>query len=264
MAEAAPYREVYEEISKILECGICMNQLHTPKVLHCQHSFCKNCIDNILQFKPDGSADITCPFRCAGLTTIGPAETTADLKSNFQLLGIVDMYTEKTKRSMTMSSAGSTTTAGSGGYACHTCSAPVSIYCSKCNEFYCTKCEREEHRQHPSTSVVFDDSHDKYMPVCREHNALASVICCKQIICVYCQHRKHRSHLHHERLTTHAENIRRLFRHPDTQVCKMEQIMTNAKANYDKTLAAMEEMKTALVSTLKGNGHTPSSIVFGG
>ena len=79
------------EMQKALECSICLQELQDPKVLPCQHTFCKVCMDTILNFNNDGSATINCPLRCDGNTVIATDKTTNDLAAPYQLKHILDI-----------------------------------------------------------------------------------------------------------------------------------------------------------------------------
>ena len=84
-----------EEISKGLECGVCMTLLHNPKILKCNHWFCKMCLDEILDFDPDGSAVIVCPLKCECITLIASDKTTDDLAIPYQLTGLLDVFAKQ-------------------------------------------------------------------------------------------------------------------------------------------------------------------------
>ena len=71
------------EVEKRLECELCLERLDNPKMLDCSHSFCKSCLDTILEFQKDGSARIECPFRCKKKTVLKNHETTNDLQARF-------------------------------------------------------------------------------------------------------------------------------------------------------------------------------------
>lgn len=240
----AEYKDVYEGIAKILECGICMNHLNKPRILQCQHSFCKDCIDNILTFNADGSAEAKCPFRCETLTAIPPEQTSAQLPSNYQLLGIIDMYKGSSKNEKVDFKKSSC-------YSCCSCDeSTVSLYCSECDNFYCSKCEHA-HVSHASLiKLSFHEGYEQYMPTCKQHDALGSLICCKEIICVYCRYRSHNGH-QVEQLTTHANHIRQLFFNPDGSGGKIDKIMTNAEANLENTTATFAQIKQSLIDTLR-------------
>ncbi|XP_057312159.1 tripartite motif-containing protein 59-like [Hydractinia symbiolongicarpus] len=78
------------KIFALLECKICLDQFERPKLLSCGHTYCKNCLDEILIFKEDGSAEILCPLKCKSNVRIGRGETTICLPTNYSLSDIVD------------------------------------------------------------------------------------------------------------------------------------------------------------------------------
>ena len=53
---------VEERLEKNLECGICLESFQEPKVLPCQHTYCKKCLERII-FRASGGRvqKITCP-----------------------------------------------------------------------------------------------------------------------------------------------------------------------------------------------------------
>ena len=89
--------DFHDEISKGLECGVCMALLDNPKMLNCHHWFCKICIDQILDFHPDGSARIICPMKCESSTLIDRDKTTGDLAIPYQLTGLLDVFAKKSR-----------------------------------------------------------------------------------------------------------------------------------------------------------------------
>ena len=49
------------DIQNILECAICNEILCNPRTLTCEHSFCKECIDRITQYKEE-LITVKCPL----------------------------------------------------------------------------------------------------------------------------------------------------------------------------------------------------------
>ena len=72
-----------------------MERLANPKVLHCNHSYCKTCLDNILQFRGDGSGFIVCPVRCEGQTEVKEGKTTNDLNVPVQLKSLMELVEDE-------------------------------------------------------------------------------------------------------------------------------------------------------------------------
>ena len=95
----AQQKSLLENISSALECGICMNQLENPKTLNCFHSFCKDCLDDMLKFNQDGSATLACPMRCPGVNVfITDGETTNKLKAPYHLKDVLELYKQENDR----------------------------------------------------------------------------------------------------------------------------------------------------------------------
>ena len=45
---------------KLCECAVCLEVLNNPRTLHCEHSFCKECLDKVICINDDCLL-ITCP-----------------------------------------------------------------------------------------------------------------------------------------------------------------------------------------------------------
>ena len=82
-----------DNITKALECGICLATVKNPRRLACEHSFCKSCLDKLLEFAVDGSCTIRCPKQCTKYTSISNKSTTNDLGVDCMMKGITDMVT---------------------------------------------------------------------------------------------------------------------------------------------------------------------------
>lgn len=86
--------ELISDIFKIIECTICTEVMDDPKELHCEHAFCKACLDNVLMFDKDGGVTISCTI-CKKETTLEHNQTTNDLQANRYLKNLVSTYNEK-------------------------------------------------------------------------------------------------------------------------------------------------------------------------
>ena len=88
--------DINKELEELVECMFCLDRLTNPKVLHCTHSFCKTCLDTMLEFRSDGSAKVECPLRYSVTTDIDSDETTNDLKAPpTQFTKVIDLLAEK-------------------------------------------------------------------------------------------------------------------------------------------------------------------------
>lgn len=85
------------ELTKLVECNVCLHSLLAPKILLCGHTFCKGCLDDLLNFDEDGSASIVCPMKCDKVTLIVEDETTGSLLTNYSLTGMLDLINKHAK-----------------------------------------------------------------------------------------------------------------------------------------------------------------------
>ena len=52
---------VEKKLTKHLECAICLERLKEPKVLSCQHTYCKRCLERLVTTDGRGNCEVTCP-----------------------------------------------------------------------------------------------------------------------------------------------------------------------------------------------------------
>ena len=71
-----------QALSELLECSVCLERLdHTSKVLPCQHTFCRRCLEEILSTQQE----LRCP-ECRTLVTI----RVEDLPPNILLVRLLE------------------------------------------------------------------------------------------------------------------------------------------------------------------------------
>eukprot|EP00112_Aurelia_sp_Birch-Aquarium-sp1_P006040 Seg1675.3 transcript_id=Seg1675.3/GoldUCD/mRNA.D3Y31 product="E3 ubiquitin-protein ligase TRIM21" protein_id=Seg1675.3/GoldUCD/D3Y31 len=91
-----------ESFESLVTCPICMNPLVSPKTLICDHSFCKQCLADIIGARltekdvlTPGELWIDCPtcrIRHCGLKSI------CDLRTNHIITQMLDFYYKNTER----------------------------------------------------------------------------------------------------------------------------------------------------------------------
>merc|ERR1712150_16998 len=153
-----------------LQCGICLQSVCNPKMLACDHIFCKCCLDDVLQFDSYGNALINCPEGCMMRTFLSNTQTTNDLSVNCR--------------------------AG--------CLGKVVAFCVSCDSFTCKFCCKVLHYQcqktHPILSLSFgfeDGRQNNFTQICSRHKCKAVYYCCDgELICQYCLHREHNGHIY--------------------------------------------------------------------
>lgn len=169
------------ELDKKVQCAICLDTVCNPKSLTCQHSYCKRCLDNLLQFNNNGSASIKCPKGCAIETQISSTETTNNLPINYMLKDIVAATNWKGKYSRKLT--------------CTSCTRDIKRYCVQCKVFKCEQCA-DRHNTNCFVPVAFQPGRShrgKVVIVCNKHATEATYVCCDdKFVCIYCVQRGHK------------------------------------------------------------------------
>ena len=80
-----------------LSCSICFNIFNEPKVLDCQHIYCMQCLDKLV----DNQATIKCP-ECRQFTTV-PQGGLTNLKSNPHLKSMIEICKEVMEKGISIS-----------------------------------------------------------------------------------------------------------------------------------------------------------------
>ncbi|XP_057300379.1 E3 ubiquitin-protein ligase TRIM56-like [Hydractinia symbiolongicarpus] len=177
-------------MSALLKCKICLDQFEHPKLLSCGHTYCKNCLDEILIFKEDGSAEIRCSLKCTASMIIAADQTTSCFTKNYSLSDIVD----EVERSKTQLSNHQCTLCQQSTQ----CKKKVTFSCTKCGMKICDQCQIVHSCKAGSfTAITFDKKSEVIKPVCEQHNSLANNVCIKcenMFTCVYCINRQHKNH----------------------------------------------------------------------
>ena len=89
---------------KLLECTVCLDTIDVPKTLKCDHSFCKNCLADILKSKlleddvlqaPKDRMHITCP-NCK--LDSEPFNSLGELKTHLFVNQLLDVHNDEIER----------------------------------------------------------------------------------------------------------------------------------------------------------------------
>ena len=145
MAEKNPLDKFDEQ----LKCTVCLDTYTDPKVLLCNHAYCKACIDLLAR----NSRSITCP-NCRKVTPI-PENGVEDLQPAIQInsfLAIQDSL--KKDRSATA------------GVAVSHCNEhgdeEVKLYCETCEKLICYQCVIKGAKHHKCEYGMLTELSDKY------------------------------------------------------------------------------------------------------
>ncbi|XP_022096185.1 uncharacterized protein LOC110982220 [Acanthaster planci] len=132
MAQSISAQSLLEKISTDhLECSICTNRFSQPKVLDCLHSFCSNCLVQLLareSLSQRPGSTLKCPL-CRRETTTNDVR---ELPDNFTLSALVEEVTIQEKL---LEDQGAEIT-------CQACEEenPAEAMCIDCDHFLCREC----------------------------------------------------------------------------------------------------------------------------
>lgn len=131
----------YDDIKKEIECPVCQEQFsdsNEPKVLRCQHTFCKSCLEGWLRQHRGGS--LTCP-NCRQRTEC-PNSNIDFLPSNLaykNLIGILKTYSKNEDHGETL---------------CERHKEKVKFYCEQCEICICSDCAILDHRDRNFHNII--------------------------------------------------------------------------------------------------------------
>uniref|UniRef100_A0A672HFI0 Tripartite motif containing 13 n=1 Tax=Salarias fasciatus TaxID=181472 RepID=A0A672HFI0_SALFA len=128
-----------DQLEEELTCPICCGLFEDPRVLLCSHSFCKKCLEGLLEGNR-GPAYRT-PFKCPTCRKETPHNGANSLQINYSLRGIVEKF-NKIRVLPKMS-------------VCKQhCSQPLNIFCATDMKLICGFCATtDEHRGHKFCSL---------------------------------------------------------------------------------------------------------------
>ncbi|XP_068602229.1 tripartite motif-containing 13 [Brachionichthys hirsutus] len=129
-----------EQLEEELTCPICCGLFEDPRVLLCSHSFCRKCLERLLEGSR-GPA-FRAPFKCPTCRKETPHNGAGSLQSNYSLRGIVEKYS-RLKVTPPQTSA----------CARHR-GQPLNIFCSTDLKLICGFCATTEaHKGHRFSSL---------------------------------------------------------------------------------------------------------------
>ncbi|XP_035692662.1 keratin, type I cytoskeletal 9-like [Branchiostoma floridae] len=194
MAESKLLNRLSEDF---LECQICLQPYHRPKVLSCLHSFCLQCLVELLK-KQKVKSELDCPT-CRSKTLL-PGRGVAELKDNFFVESLKDTVDVHKK----LTNEGESLVCGS----CET-KPGAEYFCAECGEFLCYECVAIHRRlkvtrghqvigveqlKAESDTVRMKPRH---LPPCRIHSQeTLKFFCidCSEAICQVCTALSHKDH----------------------------------------------------------------------
>lgn len=92
-----------EKVREELICAVCLDFLRNPKVLQCAHSFCQQCLCEIVNSQKKlqqnaavRSVGLECPS-CRHITVLDRGRVDIDLCTNFNLKRLLEIVSDEEK-----------------------------------------------------------------------------------------------------------------------------------------------------------------------
>lgn len=127
-----------EQLEEELTCPVCCGLFEDPRVLLCSHSFCKKCLEGLLE----GLRAPRTPLRCPTCRKESPHNGAGSLQINYSLRAIVDKFSKIKKAPPKMSDCPQ-----------HR-DQPRNIFCATDRRLICGFCATaDEHRGHEFCSL---------------------------------------------------------------------------------------------------------------
>ena len=225
-------------------CSICLDQYREPKVLPCCHTFCKRCLQRLLEATDEtprepspGGQMLACPTCKAEHTAQGGVDgflTDFTMAHDLELADVVKLATKEEKPPCGHCESGD----------------PSEQYCMECHQFLCDFCcaahKRikwcKDHKVLPVTEISPESFQVASKPLCcREHPGEAHKLYCRtcsSLICRDCALAGHRKH-HFVFVAEHRPPTRKKIedlREPMTKKLKVYQDETVLIAKVEKRL----------------------------
>ena len=259
----------YHELEDVCKCSVCLEPYKDPKVLPCEHCFCKECLELLLKVPVQdgiiwfgGDVKIDCPC-CRTVTTFGNGKTLSALKGNLQLVPVLDLLQKmslkqpaaRTITRQVMSAMENCSTSGCS----NSLENPVEwkrFVCVPCKTSNCSACFKdwvhiyamslipEDH-----TVLVSKLNRDGEISFhCKDHDLAVKYFCnqCKRVACADCCLLYHRTHeiktvatianMAREDLRPHVNEARRKIQMMDGLSSDYEQYFSNINSCNEETV----------------------------
>ena len=132
-----------KQVKEELVCSICLDFLHEPILLSCAHSYCRKCLQDLIQTPTCDveTSALQCP-NCRAVTDV-PNNDVNSLPTNFKLKSLVDIVADRDRREK-QSVLADTWQLPMCGQHCRS----QEYYCRDCGELLCRRCMMDLHRHH--------------------------------------------------------------------------------------------------------------------
>ena len=248
------------ELEEVCQCSVCLERYSDPRMLPCHHCFCKECLEDLLNVRPQGGkisfnrdVQIVCP-NCRDICKFEDEKNLSSLPRNLHLSQVVDLlHKRSSKKHEDVNENG---ILGE----CSFCGVKPSnirssfetgfFKCTACRKFYCGSCFKQKHmtkndcalKQH--VMILKRTKDGEFCLCCESHRFVLKYFCndCQKVSCVDCCLSFHR---HHEiRTLDFAAYVIRENLKPDMEKARRNiDLIGNLKSSYGSILSSVEDTK---------------------
>ena len=222
-----------------LICGVCLDILRKPKLLECAHSFCQECVVDIVQKQdiyrtPDSPLhenDVECPSCRQSTRLQSPDRDGVEaLRTNFNLKELVEIVSkeenlEEMRASLTTVKQPILERPQHALARCQEHGSPLEFFCENCDELSCGRCLIIAHKKHDFQHI--DDAIPKHL------DSLRGLVQPAYEVAFHAE-----------------EKMVELRREKNEVTANREKTARAVEAFFDKMSRALEDRKNTLISTL--------------
>ena len=141
-------RDAIQKLEEQLQCTICLDTYTDPKVLQCDHVYCRECLGKLLDHNRQGGQSLTCP-NCRQVTPV-PENGVQGLKPAFQISSLLEIQGSLKRK------------AGKISYCPTHVNEELKLFCETCKELICFNCAIKGARHHECEYVKLTKLYDQY------------------------------------------------------------------------------------------------------
>ncbi|XP_068729990.1 tripartite motif-containing protein 2-like [Montipora capricornis] len=154
---------IHKKLAKHLECPICLEKFTEPKVLSCQHSYCRMCLERLVRRLGRDDYEVTCP-ECRKNTKV-PGGDINSLPPNFLINNLLSLHHdhEPSKTDAICAKHDGET---------------LKLFCQTCEEPICRDCTIIDHLGHRYSFIkdLFVAEKEKTLKLVQESRATISAL----------------------------------------------------------------------------------------
>ena len=248
----------FPALEDLLKCTICMERYQDPRLLHCGHTFCLNCLER-LRTSTHWTRSLTCPV-CRKATPMSSGGV-AGLQRDFRVSQIHDAFSAVTVSSPHASRH------------CDICLVSGqrkdgTFSCLQCKKRLCSEClDRHRRQQQFRSHTLVKADPDMATVMCREHDENCTHLCqaCHKLVCVTCMLVTCSSHTCLEvglAVRDMAGQVERLHANLEERLVQVtdclaahEQITAAKTKLFDDTEAEIKKHTTKLIRIVQENSR---------